>query len=286
MAEEAEQHAERGQYTGRIAVLVVTAIVVAAAVLHQRGESPITERAPAAPEPSATAPPIAPTAPRVVPGQPLPGSDSSVSAVPQPLLLIATAPGRNPREGTARLGTEAHNPQTYSAGAILANRARLSEIHADHVVLERDGRRRLLYIEDKGPQLRDEADLAMVGGAAPAPRTIQFAEDRLVDVIRHMPYYDGELFAGLQIFPGRHAGPFAQLGLKSGDVIVSIDAVPLADQAAAAELLHTLTEGAVLTVTVLRAGVRMDVSLDGTIMLPAAQAEAASPMSLPDPAGG
>ncbi len=285
---------ERTRYRARLTVLFVTAVAIAAALwssgwlqtlLHDSEGSLITGNAPPAPESSTIAPQTVPSAPRVVPGQPLPGGDSSVSAVPQPLHLIATIPGRNPREGTARLGTDAQNPQTYSAGAILVNRARLIEIHADHVVLERDGRRRRLYIEGKGPQISDESDLAMVGGAAPAPRAIHFAEDRLVDVIRHMPYYDGELFAGLQIFPGRQAGLFAQLGLKSGDVIVAIDAVPLADQATAAELLQSLTEGAVLTVTVLRTTARTDVALDGTIMLQAAQPEAAPPMNVPDSSG-
>jgi len=37
-----------------------------------------------------------------------------------------TARGRNAREGTARLGTHPENPQTYAAGAILANGARLT----------------------------------------------------------------------------------------------------------------------------------------------------------------
>jgi hypothetical protein len=56
------------------------------------------------------------------------GTDSSVSPVPLPLILTATRPGRNPREGFADIGVDAKTPQTYAAGSLLANGARVAEI--------------------------------------------------------------------------------------------------------------------------------------------------------------
>jgi hypothetical protein len=267
---------------GRLITVVVSAVLVCLA-LWSAGLSPARlasaleswwskpergQEATAAADRPATAPQVVQATPPVVTaGQPLPGTDSSASAVPKPLVLVSTAPGRNPSEGTARIGTEPRNPQTYSGGAILANGARLTEIHADHVVLERNRQRMLLYIGKSAAS----SDLTMVGGAARSPAVTHFAEDRLVDVIRHMPYYRDEVFAGLQVFPGRHAGVFAQLGLKAGDVIVAIDGAPLGDGEGGVEMLRTLTEGAAMTVTVHRGGQAMGVALDGTIM-PAAQA--------------
>jgi len=80
----------------------------------------------------------------VLPSQAIPtvsaGTDSSVSTVPQDLILTGTVLGRNFREGRAMIGVAPENPQTYAAGALLANGARLTEIHPGFVVLEHAGR--------------------------------------------------------------------------------------------------------------------------------------------------
>src|SRR5512147_151082 len=65
---------------------------------------------------SPPAPRVAP-APSFDPSDALLGTDSSVSTQEMQLVLVATAPGRTPREGTATLGTDPRNPQTYAAGA-------------------------------------------------------------------------------------------------------------------------------------------------------------------------
>jgi hypothetical protein len=62
----------------------------------------------------------------VTPMRPL-GTDSSVSTVPLPLILVRTQAGRNSREGFAQIGVNARTPQTYQAGAILANGAHLTD---------------------------------------------------------------------------------------------------------------------------------------------------------------
>jgi hypothetical protein len=49
------------------------------------------------------------------------GGNSSLAPPQQLLRLIATNPGKNEREGTARIGTSAVAPQTYVAGAVLVN---------------------------------------------------------------------------------------------------------------------------------------------------------------------
>jgi len=45
------------------------------------------------------------------------------------------------------LGVARENPQTYSTGALLANGARLTEVRANYVVLERAGHSARLYLE-------------------------------------------------------------------------------------------------------------------------------------------
>src|SRR2546429_388360 len=84
---------------------------------------PAPQSAPA-PRPVARRGPIGPPV-SVTPMRPE-GNDSSVSAVPQPLILVRTQRGRNSREGFAQIGVRTHSPQTYIAGALLANGARLT----------------------------------------------------------------------------------------------------------------------------------------------------------------
>src|SRR5437868_1458545 len=93
------------------------------------------------------------------------GTDSSISASQQPLFLVATSPGRNNAEGTAQIGTNPDNPQTYLGGAILANGARLAEIHRDHVILVRgeSSARLELFRRNASAPPTDNA-LLLVGG--------------------------------------------------------------------------------------------------------------------------
>lgn len=206
---------------------------------------------------------------------------SDVPETPQPLVLVSTAPGRSSAEGTARLGTSARNPQTYAAGAILANGSILTQIYADRVVLERDGSKLTLYVGDgNSTRGRGSADLALVGGPPRhAPDSPTLAADPLTDIIRSMPLYENEALAGVQVFPGQKSGIFAQLSLKSGDVITSLDAVPVSDSQVAFEQLRMLTDGAALTATIRRGAKTQTVALDGRIVMAAA---APSATLLPD----
>jgi hypothetical protein len=199
----------------------------------------------------------------------LAGTDSSISPTPQPLYVVATSPGSKPSEGTARIGTNPKNPQTYVAGAILANDARLAEIHSDHVVLERQGRRLILYVSaDASLAKRSQGfdELAMVGGARTAPAAARSAQKALTDVIRSMPVYENHALAGIKVFPGRDSAVFRQLGLQAGDLIVAIDAIPVADSHGASGALRMLIDSAVVTATVRRGQETKTVSLDGAVV--------------------
>src|SRR5712671_5565819 len=121
-----------------------------------------------------------------------PGTDSSVSPVTLPLYLVATSPGRNLKEGSARIGANPEFPQTFVAGAVLANGAKLAEIHRDHVVLERGKQRIDLYVgADKNKELTQRTKgslaLAQVGGTSPTTALRPTSETKeFTDVIRSM----------------------------------------------------------------------------------------------------
>ena len=197
----------------------------------------------------------------------LPGAQSSTSPTPQNLVLTGILLGRNAKEGYAMLGVARENPQTYAAGALLANGARLAEIHAKYVVLERDGHSVRLYLEGTGLQPESGATakplLTIGGNAAPRVATATSTEP-LTDYLRPTPLYDGATLVGYQVYPGAKPGAFLQTGLRAGDVITAIDGAPLSDTAQATESLRGLMDGNTHTATVNRKGSSVEVSLDGS----------------------
>lgn len=238
---------------------------------------------PVAVPPKVAAPAVA-TDSKAVQGE---GTDSSISAQPQPLYLVATTPGRNKNEGTARIGTNRDNPQTYVGGAILVNGARLTEIHSDHVVLERGTKKASLFLaSDRGAQAQGSLELAAVPAMSEKPATAELlGVDSLGEVIRSMAYYEDDALRGLQVFPGRQSGTFAQLGLKPADVIVSIDSVAVTDVQSSLEYLQTLTQGAAVSVRVRRDGAIHTLSLDGALIEAANSRTSALAQSAPPDLG-
>jgi type II secretion system protein C len=190
----------------------------------------------------------------------------SDSTVRKDLILTGTVLGRNLNEGRAFIGIDESNPQTYSAGAILANGARLSLIAKDYVVLEKDGQSVRLYQQTvKHRSVRNNA-LLRVGGtssseAAPANYVETFSQ-----FIRVNPIYAGDALRGYEVYPGRRSAVFSRLGLRSGDVITALDGSPITDGEAAMQLLEQLATGVAMSATVDRKGTRQIVGLDGALL--------------------
>jgi type II secretory pathway component PulC len=204
--------------------------------------------------------------------QPRPeGTDSSVSLTPRRLILTATRPGRNAREGTADLGVDERSPQTYRAGAHLANGAQLTEVYADHVLLEREGVSTPLYLRGHEPAGSAEPlhTLAFVGGTSPQIAAHADSHDPLTKDIRVTPVYEGETLEGLEVHANTRSPVFAALGLQPGDRITAIEGMAVTDVAAGLATLRQLSQGAALQVTVERAGRSLPLALDGAVVVAA-----------------
>jgi general secretion pathway protein C len=215
--------------------------------------------------------PATPTIPPVASTTPaegfLPGTESSIADRPQSLLLIATAPGRNKNEGTAQIGTNPDNPQTYVAGALLANGARLDEIHRDYVVLRRaDDTAKLSLFRRDGAISSPAHGLLSVGGVKESTLAPPVTREVLTDYLRPSPLYDGERLLGYQVYPGAKAGVFARLGLQPGDIVTTINGMPLSEPHQAMELFGELARGAAVTAVVERKNERHRLALDGALI--------------------
>jgi general secretion pathway protein C len=198
------------------------------------------------------------------------------------LLLVGTMPGRNSTEGSAMLGTDVRNAQTYMAGAMLENGARLGEIYRDRVVLQKNGARATLYLNGTRQGAANTSSALLSVGAqrtklATAPH---FTPDPVSDYIRAVPYYRNDVVAGFRVFPGVSSGPFTLWGLRAGDVITSLDGAPLMDANQTAELLSELTSGASLSAKVVRGTDLVTVALNGADVVRLADARKAPPLAL------
>jgi type II secretion system protein C len=168
------------------------------------------------------------------------------------------------------IGVARENPQTYAAGAMLANGARLAEIHARYVTLERGGRSVRLYLsgsdEDKAER-RELGDLGTVGGPQTVPAAVATSYEAFTDYIRPNPVFDGDRIRGYEVYPGKIPGPFSRMGLVPGDVIQSIDGIPLTDPVQSVEAFRGLTDGAEHVASVSRKSGSSEVSLDGAFIV-------------------
>jgi type II secretion system protein C len=199
------------------------------------------------------------------------GNDSSVSQEPLNLMLVQVHLGRNATEGSAEIGVVRESPQTYQAGAMLENGARLAEIHSDYVLLKNGTKLARLYLENAHPTGKPgDVTVLTVGGIKEAPPPAKVtSREILTDYIRPSPVYEGETLVGYQVYPGAKSGPFTQMGLQSGDLIVEMNGTPLNDPAVAWDIFHQLADGSALPATVKRKGAAQSISLDGALILSA-----------------
>lgn len=193
---------------------------------------------------------------------------SPQSMSPLWLVLVRTEMSRTPRGSVAFIGTSALSPRAYNAGALLANKAYLMEIHEDYVVLERDGKSARLYAMGKQPAATEllDAVLLTVGGSPSSSNAIADSHDELTDVIRASPAFDGNTFHGLIVYSNPRSNVFSSLGLAPGDIITAIDGKSLADFDSAIAALRPLLEGRSLVVTVERDAQSNTFAVDGSLI--------------------
>lgn len=196
------------------------------------------------------------------------GTQSSISPTPLPLYLLSTSPGRNFQDGTAQIGTNTANPQTYMAGALLANGATLAEIHPDYVVLKRGERTAKLSIFKLADNVAGKVadDLLTIGGAQKSQSSPATHHEVLTDYLRPSPVYDGETLRGYEVYPGQRSGIFAQLGLQAGDVITALNDLPFVDPAQAMQMFQQLIDGSAVIASIERKNKSERITLDGALI--------------------
>jgi len=172
-----------------------------------------------------------------------------VRAAPEPVVapdtrlrlrLVGLVAGDTPDQGKAIIAESGSPERLYGIGdPVGGGQARLHQIHPDRVILERDGTYETLRLP------RSDSITAGAPGTAPARATpasvtpgqadeprVQRSEwlqdpERLLQTVRARPVIQGGVLHGLEVHPTRNARQFQQAGLRPGDVITSVNGMPL-----------------------------------------------------------
>lgn len=203
------------------------------------------------------------------------------------LVLRGVIAGKSAAESGAIIADPSGNQKFYALGAKLPGGAELKEIHADHIILLRNGqfetlrlprdelrdndlrtddtaaRRRPNPMPAIGPELPPESFM-------PQPQSLREYRDvlltnpqQLADTIRYeMVNEDG--VRGFRVSPGRDQGLFMQAGLIPGDVVTSVNGIALDNPARGLSILRTLGNRDQVTVEIIRDGIpqSLDVNLN------------------------
>jgi PDZ domain len=203
--------------------------------------------------------------------------DSALAPVRRPVQLATTTLGKNANEGYVALGPSGQAPLVYRSGAILANRTRITQVYADHIVLERDGRRADFYLPGREPRgyVASEAENLLSDGQFIPPASAD-SRDSLTEIMRLTPVYSDNSLVGVEVYANPRSAAFAKLGLEPGDRITAIDGETIRNPKAAIATLRRITEGSALDVSIRRGTQTMHLELDGSV-LSAMQANDSNP---------
>lgn len=174
----------------------------------------------------------------------VPGEPAAIEPVVAPetrlrLRLIGLAASNVPEQGHAIIAESGSPERLYTVGdSVGGGQARLYQIHADRVILERNGRYETLRLpraEGIVSEPSSAAHKSTRGASGPpagdTPR-VQRSEwlsdpERLLGAVQARPVIRDNVLHGLEVRPTRNARQFQQAGLRPGDVITSVNGIPL-----------------------------------------------------------
>lgn len=184
-------------------------------------------------------------------------------------------------EARAIIGDERGKEQSYAIGDSLPGNVKLSAIHSDRVILERNGRYETLRLprDRKGGGVpavshRNARPVARNNSAVDRNAALQRYKSEIkknpssfMNYVRATPARENGQFIGFRLQAGRQRGVLNELGLQPGDIVTGINGIAIDNPAKGMEAMRALGEGQNVNVTLLRGG--EEVSMNFT--LPATQ---------------
>jgi general secretion pathway protein C len=210
--------------------------------------------------------------------QPVVKKEAPLSAPETQLRLTLKGLFASDEEGNGRaiIADPKGKEDSYAVGDPLPGGARLSEIYADRIILERNGRFETLRL----PKQRSASTARSVshrtatrtGAGNAGERATAFKRYRneikqnpasLLNYVRATPARQNGKFIGFKLQAGKQPDAFTDLGLQAGDIVTSINGVQIDAPAKGMEAMQSLGKGESVSVTLQRGG--QEVSLNLTL---------------------
>lgn len=178
------------------------------------------------------------------------------------LTLHGIVAGHGPQDSRALIVANG-DEEPYALGAQLPGGAVIRAIYPDRVMLERGGRVEALRLPkdssggvNTGPTPPDMQPPmnALPQNLGQLRQAIANNPERLMDAVRAMPVMQQGKLTGYRIYPAGNPSIFNQLGLRPGDVVTSINGIPLTDPAQSMRILASVKTSEQVSITLLRNG--------------------------------
>ena len=186
------------------------------------------------------------------------------------LILKGALASTDPEHARAIIADPRGKELQYAVGEKLPGNAELSEIHADRIILKRNGRFETLRLPKDKKSSNTVASRSVRARPTASPqRRLNNARQQLkkganlANLVRATPKRGkGGKTVGYILSPGQDPDLFAQVGLQQGDVAIQINDIKLDNPTNSARALKSMQSGDSVSVTVLRGGQEQIVSLD------------------------
>ncbi|WP_265587573.1 type II secretion system protein N [Sphingomicrobium arenosum] len=175
---------------------------------------------------------------------PFPGTPATVAAGGESvtdldLQLFGTLLNRGAGTGSAIIAGEDGVQQSFAVGDEVSPGVRLAEVAFDHVVLDRGGVREMLYLDGALP-----ADTIEVPDTSSAAAGTEAAAQAMIPDFEFEPRRTGGKITGIRLPITTDPALLSVIGLRAGDVIVSVNDVPVDSQADIDQLKSSLKPAA------------------------------------------
>jgi general secretion pathway protein C len=181
------------------------------------------------------------------------------------LVLAGTLAASDPKQGFGIIGESASNAKLYSVGDSVPGGARLNAVYGDRVILERGGQLEALLLPRQykagtgvtAPPPPPPMGVPQSAGSQVVERVKRMiAQDpgSVAEIMRPQPVFANGQQRGYRVYPGRNRAQFARLGLRPGDLVMSVNGTPLDDPQRGMEIFRSIGSSDQVRVTVERNG--------------------------------
>jgi general secretion pathway protein C len=220
-------------------------------------------------------------------GQAPPAAGGEAPVTSMQMILAGVVAHSDEKLGLALIGSNAANVELKKVGDPLPGGATLHAVHVDRVLLDRGGTIEALVIPEPaflGASLRTPPPLSATAQSLGRVEQELRSNPSLISQVMHRtPVFSNGRLRGMRVAPAANGAAFERLGLRNGDLVLSINGVELTDEARSRDVFESLSGAAEARVTVERNGQNQDLVLNLAEIAPEAERLATAPPAPPEP---